>query len=145
MGGGPGSWDPIPYLASLIDGLRQVALQDSQDSFLLRLGDLLAGPYSALRGGLLLDEPGRESISTEAALREVLSAVAGSPVSHDDLDLLLSHFYDEALGSPDRVHWRSAELRAAADRLAAATRPPGADVHPVLERPASRTDGTGVD
>lgn len=53
-------------------------------------------------------------------------------VSRADLDLLLVHFYDEVLGSPDRGHWRLPLLRQACDRLAAATRPAGADVHPVL-------------
>jgi len=48
------------------------------------------------------------------------------------LDVLLAHYYDEVLGSPDRSHWRLPLLRQSCDRLAAATRPPGADVHPVL-------------
>lgn len=64
-----GSWDPVPYLAQLIDGVRRVALSggDPRD-----IAMLLSGPAAALRGGLLLDEPGREGMSTEAALREVL-------------------------------------------------------------------------
>jgi hypothetical protein len=55
-------------------------------------------------------------------------------VSRADLDILLAHYYDEVLGTPDRSHWRLPLLRAACDRLAAATRPAGADVHPVLRR-----------
>jgi len=70
-------WDPIPHLAALIDGLRQLAAQDARDPDFGSLASLLTGPYAALRGGLLLDEPGREGITTEAALREVLNGRTG--------------------------------------------------------------------
>ena len=55
-------------------------------------------------------------------------------VSRADLDIVLGHFYDEVLGTPDRSHWRLPLLRQAADRLAAGTRPAGAEIHPVIIR-----------
>ena len=64
-------YDPVPDLAALIDGLHNTA-GETDGSFWRRLGDLYSGPYGRLRGGLLLDEPGREHVTTEAALREVL-------------------------------------------------------------------------
>jgi len=67
------AYNPVPDLAALIDGLRRAALQNNRDGTLLVLADLLAGPYSALRGGLLLDEPGRETMSTADAVREALA------------------------------------------------------------------------
>ena len=65
-------WDPVPHLAALIDGLHDMAAAwpDERDEI---FGRLLAGPYSALHGGLLLDEPGREHESTEAAIRLALA------------------------------------------------------------------------
>lgn len=56
-------------------------------------------------------------------------------VDANDLNYLLAHYYDEVLGTPDRAHWKLPLLRAAAGRLADATRPPGAMYHPVLIRP----------
>jgi hypothetical protein len=66
------AWDPVPDLAALIDGLHGAAEDPAEGSFWRRLGDLYAGPYGRLRGGLLLDEPGRERVSAEDALREAL-------------------------------------------------------------------------
>ena len=63
-----GGWDPLPHLAALIDGVGKFA-RTSNDRDLF---ELMIGPYAALRGGLLLDEPGRENVTTEAALRELL-------------------------------------------------------------------------
>jgi hypothetical protein len=72
------SYDPVPDLAALIDGLHATASAaelGSPNSWLVeRLAYLLAGPYAGLRGGLLLDEPGREHLTTEQALRELLHA-----------------------------------------------------------------------
>ena len=67
------AYDPVPDLAALIDGLRRAALQNNRDGTLLILGGLLTGPYAGLRGGLLLDEPGREDVSTDGAIREALT------------------------------------------------------------------------
>jgi len=67
------AWDPVPHLAALIDGLRNLAAQDARDPDFGSLASLLTGPYAALRGGLLLDEPGREDVTTEQAIREALS------------------------------------------------------------------------
>jgi hypothetical protein len=58
----------------------------------------------------------------------------------DDLEYLLAHYRDEVLGTPARSHWRLPQLRAACDRLAAATRPEDAEVHPVV---ASQPDPDG--
>jgi hypothetical protein len=69
-----GTWDPLPHLAALIDGLRQLAAQPAGDPDFGLLASLLTGPYAALRGGLLLDEPGREDVTAEDALREALEA-----------------------------------------------------------------------
>jgi hypothetical protein len=69
----PAAWDPVPHLAALIDRLNDIARDPDEGSFWRRMTDLYAGPYAALRGGLLLDEPGREETTTEAALREVLA------------------------------------------------------------------------
>ena len=73
------NWDPVPHLAALIDGVRQ--LLDGEDKYATdiydRIGALATGPYAALRGGLLLDEPGRETVSTEAALRTALGELMG--------------------------------------------------------------------
>jgi hypothetical protein len=65
-------WDPVPHLAALIDGIHGVLEAGTQDELMRRLGELAAGPYTALRGGLLLDEPGRETVPTADALHEVL-------------------------------------------------------------------------
>jgi hypothetical protein len=68
------AYDPIPDLAQLIEGmsgLRAVMAQPASCRALL--GELLKGPYARLRGGLLLDEPGRENVSTEQAVREALA------------------------------------------------------------------------
>jgi hypothetical protein len=82
---GQGSgWDPVPHLAALIDGLHDLAVTAAQPDatnagVVIALGGLLAGSYAALRGGLLLDEPGRENVSTEAALREALDEARRRP------------------------------------------------------------------
>jgi hypothetical protein len=73
----PPRYDPVPDLAALIDGLRELAA-GVPGSFARRLSDLLTGPYAALRGGLLLDEPGRENVTTEQALREALNQETGT-------------------------------------------------------------------
>jgi hypothetical protein len=64
-------WDPVPYLARLIDGVARVGRSggDPRD-----LASLLAGPYAALRGGLLLDEPGHEHELTGEAIRKAILA-----------------------------------------------------------------------
>jgi hypothetical protein len=74
------AYDPVPDLAALIDGLRRAAAQGNVDGTLYALGMLLTGPYSGLRGGLLLDEPGRENVSTEQAIREALAEFAMKPL-----------------------------------------------------------------
>lgn len=63
------SYDPIGDLAALVDGLHGISAGDRMEDV---LGRLLAGPYARLRGGLLLDEPGREAITTPDAIREAL-------------------------------------------------------------------------
>jgi hypothetical protein len=68
----PSRFDPVPYLAALIDGLHDACTDQAEGAFWRRLGELMSGPYGALRGGLLLDEPGREDQSTEDAIREAL-------------------------------------------------------------------------
>lgn len=68
-------YDPVPALAALIDGLHDVAEAGTQDGLMRALGHLLSGPYSGLRGGLLLDEPGREGVTAEAAIRQALTAI----------------------------------------------------------------------
>lgn len=74
------SYDPVPDLAALIDGLHDLAAGAS-DATLPHLfghiGDLLTGPYAGLRGGLLLDEPGQEAVTTETALRELIPVPLG--------------------------------------------------------------------
>ena len=67
-----GGWDPVPYLAALIDGLHAFASSAADGPDFGIVASLVTGPYTALRGGLLLDVPGREDVTTEAALREVL-------------------------------------------------------------------------
>lgn len=64
-----GGWDPVPHLAQLIDALHTLARHGGNEN----LGALLTGPYAALRGGLLLDEPGRETVTAEDAIREALA------------------------------------------------------------------------
>jgi hypothetical protein len=71
------TYDPVPKLAALIDGLHDLAASGGN---LAVLGEILTGPYAGLRGGLLLDEPGREHMSTEAALRELLDENARGPL-----------------------------------------------------------------
>lgn len=63
-------YDPVPDLAALVDGLRDVARRGGDPA---ELGQLLGGAYAGLRGGLLLDEPGRENVSTADAIREALA------------------------------------------------------------------------
>ena len=65
-------YDPIPDLAELLDGVHDTARSGGDHAV---LGELLTGPYARLRGGLLLDEPGREQITTETALRELLGGL----------------------------------------------------------------------
>jgi hypothetical protein len=76
-------WDPLPHLAALIDGLGGVVRSPGGPADRIALAHLLAGPYAALRGGLLLDEPGREHLSTEAALREALEGAEQPRVLRD--------------------------------------------------------------
>jgi len=66
-------YDPVPHLAQLIQAGPDLArTADSSDKHRRLLASLLTGPWAALRGGLLLDEPGRQDITAEAALRELL-------------------------------------------------------------------------
>lgn len=67
------TYDPVPDLAGLIDGVQAVA--GAESNLLTVLVNLLTGPYAALRGGLLLDEPGREHLTTEEAIRSALADV----------------------------------------------------------------------
>lgn len=71
-------YDPVPDLAALIDGLRRMTSR-SGGAQVIALADLLTGPYAGLRGGLLLDEPGRENVTTEQAIREALADYEGKP------------------------------------------------------------------
>jgi hypothetical protein len=78
-------YDPIPDLAALIDGFTALLDQGrsgaSNADLAFRLG-MLAGdrPWSRLRGGLLLDDPGHEDVTTEQAIRTALAqAQAGYP------------------------------------------------------------------
>jgi hypothetical protein len=64
------SYDPVPDLAALIDGITSMAL--AADGGRAVLGELLTGPYARLRGGLLLDEPGYREMTTEQAVRLAL-------------------------------------------------------------------------
>jgi len=74
------AYDPVPDLAEVLDDLHRAASQGNTDGTLYMLGALLSGPYTRLRGGLLLDEPGRENVSTEQAVREALAeAQAAGP------------------------------------------------------------------
>jgi hypothetical protein len=63
------AYDPAPDIAALINELHEAASDASEAGL---PGSLITGPYARLRGGLLLDEPGREHVSTEDALRELL-------------------------------------------------------------------------
>lgn len=62
-------YDPIPDMAELIDGIRELLLRGGDPGYLT---ELAIGPYAGLRGGLLRDEPGWEGVRTEEALREAL-------------------------------------------------------------------------
>lgn len=66
-------YDPIPDLAALLDGMQETGRSGGSHAV---IGQMLTGPYARLRGGLLLDEPGRETVTTEQAIREAL----GQPV-----------------------------------------------------------------
>jgi hypothetical protein len=76
-------YDPVRDLAELLDGVRKVldGPHEHAKDIYGQLGELALGPYAALRGGLLLDEPGREHVSTADAIREALAEVltAASP------------------------------------------------------------------
>jgi hypothetical protein len=85
------AYDPIPDLAALIDGLHELARSSGSG---IVLGEILAGPYARLRGGLLLDEiTWEDPPGTEDALRELLAApgtdparpciVCGKPLPHE--------------------------------------------------------------
>src|SRR5579859_7044351 len=67
---GESKFDPAPHLAELIDGVKELAARGGDQRY---LAQLLTGPYAALRGGLLLDEPGREGTSTANAIREAMT------------------------------------------------------------------------
>ena len=86
-------WDPVPHLAALIDGLQAVVSAGTDEGVWALLVPLLTGPYAALRGGLLLDEPGRDHLSTEEALREVLAPDPRMPRAAE-LDAQLSELLD---------------------------------------------------
>ena len=77
------AYDPVPDLAALIDGVSGMARQAADESRRKLLGAILTGPYAALRGGLLLDEPAWDDPpGTEQALREALADfIAGGGVS----------------------------------------------------------------
>lgn len=64
----PAMYDPIPDLAALVDGAAALLSQGR--------GVLLADVMLRLRAGLLLDDPGRGDITTEAAIREALGQPA---------------------------------------------------------------------
>jgi hypothetical protein len=70
------TYDPIPDLAQLIDGLGTAATAAGRDAsntqLIIALGALLTGPYARLRGGMLLDEPDWDTPGTEEALRKTL-------------------------------------------------------------------------
>jgi hypothetical protein len=68
--GGEG-FDPVPDLAALLDGVRDLARSGGDARY---LADLLAGPYAALREGLRLDEPGLEDQGTGYAVYRAISA-----------------------------------------------------------------------
>ena len=76
------NYDPVPDLAALIDGLHDALATNGMNGCVSELIKLAAGPYAALRGGLLLDEPGREDISTEDAIREALREGGRARTSH---------------------------------------------------------------
>jgi len=66
-------YDPVPGLAALLDGITDLARASASPAAMRDiLGRLLAGPHAGLRGGLLLDEPGRELVPTAGALHEAL-------------------------------------------------------------------------
>lgn len=65
------AYDPVPDLAALLDGVHDLAVAGAADGLAV-LGALLTGPYARLRGGLLLDEPGRGHVTTATAVREAL-------------------------------------------------------------------------
>jgi hypothetical protein len=76
-----GGYDPVPDLARLIDGLPGVAAAGAgpdhhyHSGLVQALADLLAGPYTALREGLRLDEPGLKDPGTTAAIYRGTSVV----------------------------------------------------------------------
>jgi hypothetical protein len=67
------TYDPVPDLAALINGLHELARQGGSVPV---LSEILLGPYARLRGGLLLDDPGAGHVSTENAIHLAL-ALAG--------------------------------------------------------------------
>lgn len=75
------AYDPVPDLAALVDGLGHAAAQDSTPATLMVLLQLMTGPYARLRGGLLLNEPGRQRQTTAEALTSALWAYENGPVT----------------------------------------------------------------
>jgi hypothetical protein len=69
-------YDPVPGLAALIDGMREIARSGGDPAV---IGDVLTGPYAALRGGLLPDEPRMQGTSTGEAIRECLTGGGRQP------------------------------------------------------------------
>ena len=63
------AYDPVPDLAALVNRVQDCARAGGSPAI---LGEILTGPYARLRGGLLLDEPGRENVTTEQAIRTAL-------------------------------------------------------------------------
>ena len=84
------TYDPIPDLAALIDGLRGAA--GDGDNVLTHIAVLLTGPYARLCGGLLLDGLDSEGtlLNTEAAIR---SALAELKSAQNRRDLTLEDSY----------------------------------------------------
>lgn len=66
------TYNPVTDLAGIIDGLHDVLAAGTYAGIMTGLAELAAGPYAGLRGGLLLDERGRENVRTEDAIREAL-------------------------------------------------------------------------
>lgn len=91
------SYDPIPDLAGLFDGLTALFDQArggaTNADLSFGLGLLAADVHHArLRGGLLLDEPGHGAVTTEAAIREALGQqVIPPPVPDSTFAYIDSH------------------------------------------------------
>jgi hypothetical protein len=62
------AYDPVPDLAAVIDGLQRAARAETDKGLREELAKMMTS-YVRIRGGLLLDEPGFEAVSTADALR----------------------------------------------------------------------------